>query len=231
MTVPADPLDSASPARRIVLLAGPSGSGKGRLGHLVGLPVVALDDFYRDHTEPGLPERYRIIDWDHPLTWDRDGALAALADLARSGTARVPIYSIPQSRRVGVRELSAGHSPLVLAEGIFAAELVAPLREAGLLADAIVLKRPRPVVFALRLARDLRESRKPLPALVARGWGLTRSQRADVDRWAAAGMRPMGLKPAVAHVRRLGGAPPAAGRFRRSGRALEKAARTGHGRG
>lgn len=33
---------------RVVLLAGPSGAGKSRLAEVVGLPVVRLDDFYRE---------------------------------------------------------------------------------------------------------------------------------------------------------------------------------------
>ena len=33
---------------RVVLLAGPSGSGKTSLTRRVGLPMLALDDFYRD---------------------------------------------------------------------------------------------------------------------------------------------------------------------------------------
>lgn len=35
-------------ARRVVLLAGPSGSGKSPLARASGLPVITLDDFYRD---------------------------------------------------------------------------------------------------------------------------------------------------------------------------------------
>ena len=39
----------------VVLLAGPSGSGKSRVARLAGRPQLALDDFYRDLDHPGLP--------------------------------------------------------------------------------------------------------------------------------------------------------------------------------
>ena len=42
---------------RIVLLTGASGSGKTSLTRRLGLPVVALDDFYLDHAHPDLPQR------------------------------------------------------------------------------------------------------------------------------------------------------------------------------
>ncbi len=40
---------------RVVLLAGPSGTGKSHLAELVGLPVVRLDDFYRDGDDDAMP--------------------------------------------------------------------------------------------------------------------------------------------------------------------------------
>ena len=69
------------PPAKVVLLLGPSGSGKTRLAHESGLPVVGLDDFYRDLDDPALPrsEELGIVDWDHPDSWDADRALAALA--------------------------------------------------------------------------------------------------------------------------------------------------------
>ena len=40
---------------RVILLAGPSGSGKSSLAARAGLPVLALDDFYKDGDDPSLP--------------------------------------------------------------------------------------------------------------------------------------------------------------------------------
>lgn len=191
------------PPRRIVLLAGPSGSGKGELSRRSGLPVLALDEFYHDLDEPGLPRRYGIVDWDDPASWNGGAALEALTALAHEGSTEVPVYSIAASRRLDTRRLDAGDAPLLIAEGIFAAQLIEPLSAAGLLADALVLQRPTPVVFMLRLARDLRERRKPPHTLLRRGWSLAREQRTDIARWKAAGMRPEGLHRGTRWLRRL----------------------------
>ena len=192
-----------SPPRRIVIVAGPSGSGKGVMSHRAGLPTVPLDEFYRDHDDPSLPHRFGIVDWDDPASWNAGAALEALVALAHDGVAEVPVYSIPLSRRTGTATLRAEDAELLIAEGIFAAQLIAPLRELGLLADAIVLQRPTPVVFSLRLARDLHEGRKPPLTLLRRGWGLARDQRGDLERWKAAGMRPVGLREGTRLLRRL----------------------------
>lgn len=198
MTVP-----SPAPVapRRIVLVAGPSGSGKGLMTRDLGLPLVPLDEFYRDHDDAGLPRRFGIVDWDDPHSWDLGRALSALTALAHDGHAEIPEYSISQSRRTGTRALDATGASLVVAEGIFASELIAPLRAAGLLADALVLSRPAPLVFGLRLARDLREARKPPLTLVRRGWALAQEQPADIARWRAAGMRSVGLREGVSLLR------------------------------
>ncbi len=200
---PASPVSSSRPSRRIVLVAGPSGSGKGLLATRSGLPLVGLDEFYRDEGDPTLPQRYGIVDWDDPASWNAGAALEALTALAHDGTAEVPTYSIPLSRRTGTHRVDAGDAPLIIAEGIFAAELIAPLQAAGLLATAIVLERPVPLVFLLRLARDLREARKSPRVLLQRGWALAREQKSDVREWIQAGMEPLGLHAAVRQVRQL----------------------------
>ena len=200
MTAPAA---ASRPPRRIVIVAGPSGSGKGEMSRRAGLPTVPLDEFYRDHDGPSLPRRFGIVDWDDPASWNAGAALEALVALAHDGAAEVPVYSIPLSRRTGTARMDVQDAELVIAEGIFAAELIAPLRALGLLADAIVLHRPVPVVFTLRLVRDLREGRKPPLTLLRRGWALAREQRGDVTAWLDAGMRPVGLHEGTALLRRL----------------------------
>ncbi|MFD6138002.1 hypothetical protein [Isoptericola sp. NPDC060257] len=99
------------------------------------------------------------------------------------------MYDIPTSRRTGGTVLEAGDAPVVVAEGIFAAELVAACRADGILADAICLSQPRVVSFWFRFLRDVAESRKPLPTLVRRGWGLLRAEPALVRRWTDLGCR------------------------------------------
>ncbi|ASK67028.1 uridylate kinase [Brachybacterium avium] len=168
-----------------------------------GVPALNLDDFYRDGEDPSLPRRFGIPDWDLPAAWDDGAALAALTALAHDGAAEIPTYSISQSRRTGTARLEIGDAPLFIAEGIFAAELIAPLAAAGLLAEAIVLDRSVPVVFVLRLLRDLRERRKSVPILVQRGIALARQQGRDMVRWKQAGLRPYSLRAAVGRLGEL----------------------------
>src|SRR5699024_4054614 len=190
------------PARRIVLTPGPSGSGRGGRPRRSGLPFVALDESYRDGDAPDLPSRSGITDWDSPASCAARAGLEALTAPAHDGTAQVRTYSISAPRRTGMRVVDAGQAPLIVAEGLFASELIAPLAAAGLLADAMVLRRPVPIVFALRLIRDLRESRKPPLTLRRRGAGLAREQREAITRWRNAGMRPTGMRSGARSLRR-----------------------------
>lgn len=183
-----------------MLLTGPSGCGKSRLTKRLGLPVVGLDNFYRNGDDPELPRRFGIVDWDDPRSWDGAGALAVLTQLAETGHADVPVYDIPSNSRTGVRELLLDDSPLVIAEGIFAAELVAPLSAEGLLADAICLRRHRVETLWFRLVRDLREGRKPPLTLVRRGWALMREEPRAVQHWRDLGCRPASPNQAYAEI-------------------------------
>lgn len=192
---------------RVVLLAGASGSGKTSLARRVGLPTLALDDFYRDaedpRQDPPLPRRFGIVDWDDPASWDAAAAMAAITALCRDGVADVPIYDIPTSRRTGVARLDLAGRRLFVAEGVFAAELVAPARTGGVLADALCLTLHPAVTFARRLLRDLAEFRKPPATLVRRGVALARAERGLVARWTAMGCRPCSPAQAEEALRRL----------------------------
>ena len=181
---------------QVVVVAGPSGSGKSRLCSRLagehGLPVVNLDDFYKDGSDPTLPRIHLsggapVVDWDHPDSWVRKDAVAALELLCRTGSADIPVYDIASDGRVGSRLVELGDAGCVLAEGIFADEVVGACREAGLLADAVCVHNPRLLTFWRRLARDLRERRKPAWVLVRRGVSLLRHDMDVVDRSRRAG--------------------------------------------
>lgn len=189
--------------RRLVLVAGPSGSGKSRLARACGGTNLRLDDFYRDADHPGLPRTLGIVDWDHPHSWDAEAAMVAVRQLLETGEAEVPEYSIGQSRAVGRRTLRVGDAAVVVAEGVFAVDLLAPCRAAGLPVEAIYLDRPGLLVFWLRLRRDLKQRRKPPLILLRRGLALWRAQGGLKRRAVAAGFTPMGLRDALARLTRM----------------------------
>ena len=167
---------------RVVLLAGPSGSGKSYIAQRTGLPVLCLDDFYKDGDDLTLPWVGGKVDWESPDSWDAAGAVQAIARLAAYGRAEVPVYAIGADRRVATRTIELNGSPLFVAEGIFAADIVAACRQRGLLAGAYALRRPRAMTFVRRLVRDLAERRKPPMVLLRRGVTLLRADPAVIRR-------------------------------------------------
>ncbi|UGY93295.1 uridine kinase family protein [Streptomyces gobiensis] len=194
---------------RVILLTGPSGSGKSSLAARTGLPVLRLDDFYKEGDDPSLP---RIAggasgsggggdtDWDAPGSWDAEAAVAAVRELSETGRTTVPVYDIAASARVGRAEIELAGSPLFIAEGIFAAEIAGRCQELGLLADALCLRGRPATTFRRRLVRDVREGRKSLPVLVRRGWRLMRAEPAIVRRHAALGAYPCRKQEALARI-------------------------------
>ena len=193
---------------RVIVLAGPSGTGKSRLADRSGLPVLRLDDFYKSGSDPTLPRitagaNAGLVDWDDPRSWLGEEAMAALARLCAEGRADVPVYDIAHDGRVGSVTLDLGGSPLFVAEGIFAPEVVAPCRERGMLAAAYCLTQHPLVAFWRRLTRDLHEHRKPPLVLLRRGVALMRTHRrvvADAVTKGCVGTRP---EVAAAEIRRL----------------------------
>ncbi len=181
------------PRAQVIILTGPSGSGKTSLASRVGLPSISLDHFYRDEDDPNMPMlRQDVIDWDDPRSWHAEEAMGAIYQLCTAGQADIPIYDIPTNRRTGTRSFSLGKNQLFIAEGIFASELVAPLFEEGLLADALCIARSPFKNAWYRLLRDLAEARKPVPVLLYRGALLARSEPKKIREWKTKGCRPVG---------------------------------------
>lgn len=173
--------------------------------------MLRLDDFYKEADDPTLPlvEGSSDIDWDSPLSWDADTAVAAIAELCASGRTDVPVYDIATSSRTGWDTLDIARTPLFIAEGIFAADVAARCQELGLLADAICLRGRPSTTFRRRLARDLREGRKSVLFLLRRGWRLMRAERGIVARHVELGAHACGPDEALGRL-----ASAAAGRHR-----------------
>ena len=197
----------------VILLAGPSGSGKTSLLRRVGAKRLKLDDFYRDGDEAGMPlvgggitggagrqEAMSRIDWDHPDSWDAERAMRAILDLCAVGRTEVPIYSIPDNAVVGRAGLDIGRAHAFVAEGIFAAELIDRCRAEGVLAAALVLRRPRPATWWFRLRRDLAERRKPPAVLLRRGLRLAREEPGRIRAWMAQGCRAVSRRQCEAAI-------------------------------
>ncbi len=115
----------------------------------------------------------------------------------------MPVYEIARNGRRGSRALDLGGSPLFVAEGIFAPEVVGRCADRGLLAAAYCLRLHPLVTFWRRLTRDLREHRKPPLVLARRGWALLRAEREVVAHAVSLGCRPMTPDEAYADVQRL----------------------------
>ncbi|MEV8480200.1 ATP-binding protein [Streptomyces sp. NPDC051173] len=187
---------------RVILLTGPSGSGKSSLAARTGLPVLNLDDFYKEGHDPTLPllPDGSGADWDSPLSWDADTAVTAIVELCRTARTSVPLYDIASSSRTGESALDIGRTPLFIAEGIFAADIIGRCRELGVLADALCLRGRPSTTFRRRLLRDLREGRKPAPYLVRRGLRLMRAERGIVARQTALGAYACGRDTAMGRI-------------------------------
>ncbi len=200
---------------QVVVLAGPSGSGKSRLCRRLGLPFVNLDDFYKDGDAPDLPRVMlagdeEIVDWDDPASWLCEEAAAALEELCHVGSADVPVYEIARNGRTGHRTVEIGDAPYFVAEGIFAQEVVALCRERGILAAAICVRNHPVKTFWRRLTRDLRERRKAPHVLLKRGWLLMRQEPQVVAHAVALGCEPMTSDEAYARVTALVNGSPRA---------------------
>ncbi|MBY9076393.1 ATP-binding protein [Nocardioides sp. WL0053] len=193
---------------RVIVVAGPSGSGKSRLSRRLGLSVLNLDDFYKDGSDPTLPRLpMGVVDWDHPGSWLHDDALAAIETLCHRGEADVPIYDISRDGRVGHHRLSLDGAPYFVAEGIFAQEIVRECVARGLLAEAICVSNHRLVTFWRRLTRDLREHRKPPWVLLRRGLMLLRAEPRVIAHAVELGCTPMAVERAYDRIHELVAGP------------------------
>lgn len=171
----------------VILIGGPSGSGKSYLAGRFGNPHLPLDEFYRQISEDGNPTAfprtdYGEIDWDHPGTWNMEAAIKAIDELLDQGHTMVPNYSISTSSYSGQRQVSGNGGPII-AEGIFLSEILEPLRAKGINVQAYYVDEPALVTTIRRFIRDVSEKRKPLLFLIKRGYALFRSHSAGRENY------------------------------------------------
>lgn len=171
----------------VILIGGPSGSGKSYLASKYGNPHLPLDEYYRQISEDGNPiafprTAYGEIDWDHSGTWNKEAALKAIDELLENGSTMVPNYSIATSSYSGHREIRSSNGPIV-AEGIFLYELLEPLREKGINVQAYYVDEPALVTGIRRFVRDVAQRRKPILFLLKRGYALFRVHGADREKY------------------------------------------------
>jgi uridine kinase len=121
----------------------------------------------------------------------------------------VPTYDIGLSRATGTATFETHGAPVVVAEGVFAADVVDALRARGLLADAVVLTRAPWKNFVRRFARDLAERRKPPVTLWRRGRLLMAVEPAMVATAAGKGCRRLDAHGLATLLHDLAGAPVA----------------------
>lgn len=141
----------------IVGVGGPSGSGKtslccairDRVGpQLCG--VLEMDRYYHDLSRLSELER-RARNFDEPAALEVALLAAHLAELARGGAVRVPVYDFVTHTRSAAGQLFAPRA-MVLLEGIFT--LACPeVRSA--LHWSVFVATPDEVCLARRLARDV----------------------------------------------------------------------------
>ncbi|WP_313813418.1 uridine kinase [Glutamicibacter sp.] len=175
----------------VILIGGPSGSGKSYLAARFGNPHLPLDEFYRQISEDGNPTDfprtdYGEIDWDHPGTWNIEAALNAIDELLVQGRTMVPNYSIATSSYSGHREVTCDGGPII-AEGIFLSEILEPLRAKGINVQAYYVDEPALVTTIRRFIRDVSERRKPLLFLIKRGYALFRAHGAGREAYRTKG--------------------------------------------
>ncbi len=119
----------AIPACRIVLLSGPSCSGKTTTANKLisefseagaRVRVVSIDDFFYDRSL--LIERAAAtggrIDFDSPSTIDMDAFAAAVDDIFSGRPARLPRFDFLTGRRSGTVTVSDGEYDVYIFEGI-----------------------------------------------------------------------------------------------------------------
>lgn len=115
--------------KRIILLAGPSASGKTTTAHLlcdylkassIHTEIISLDDFYLEQHQMPYDE-HGVIDFESVHSLDTKGIKKALNDINEQGKTDLPIFSFEKKKREDfTRHIDIGKNGAVIVEGLHA---------------------------------------------------------------------------------------------------------------
>lgn len=115
--------------RHIILLAGPSASGKTTTAHLmcqyleeagVHSEIISLDDFFLEQHQMPYDE-HGVIDFESVHSLDTDGIIKALNEINETGKAELPVFSFKTKKRENfTRPIDVGKNGVVVVEGLHA---------------------------------------------------------------------------------------------------------------
>ncbi len=117
----------AIPACRIVLLSGPTCSGKTTTAKKLisefsergkTVAVISIDDFFYDRAVLIDRAKGGRIDFDSPTTIDMEALSLAVSDILGGRTARLPRFDFRTGRREGYTEVACDENTVYLFEGI-----------------------------------------------------------------------------------------------------------------
>ncbi len=118
----------SSDGRVLVMLAGPSSSGKTTTANILKRDcekvgrhavVISLDDFYRDQTESFYFED-GTIDYETVKSLDTDYIVKCMENLLHKGKAQIPHFSFHSKMREGYNEVCAHKDEIIIVEGLHA---------------------------------------------------------------------------------------------------------------
>jgi uridine kinase len=176
--------------RRVIAIAGASGSGKTSTAGASGLPILSLDSFYRSRDASGLPRWLGDVDWENPDSFNLDAAIAATRSLILHGIAVFRAHDlVTEVVSECVEEVRASGRCLVV-EGVMATEVVASLRDELRNVELVFyyLHRNRFASFVGRIERDVLARHRRWHRAVLRSlrvtWVERRARRSAITRGA-----------------------------------------------
>lgn len=152
----------------IIGIAGGSGSGKTTVALKVAdalrrtsVAFLDMDAYYRDHAHLSIEER-RLVNWDHPATFDYDLLTGHLQQLLRGEAVDKPVYDFLTHTRAAATERIEPADVIVI-DGIllFVEERIRDLCDVKVFVDA-----EADVRLIRRIRRDMEARGRPLEEIL-----------------------------------------------------------------